>query len=53
MSRIFPEMAQEIIKVAGKMPDWEAGKVKGKEVDTFAKLSFTISQGRAKVSINK
>lgn len=53
IGRVFPEMAQEIIKVAEKMPDWEAGKAKGKEVDTYAKLSFTISQGRAKVSINK
>jgi hypothetical protein len=53
ISKVFPDMAQDIIKVGEKMPDWEAGKAKDKEVDTYAKLSFTISQGRAKVSMKK
>jgi hypothetical protein len=47
IGRVFPEMAQNIINVARKMPDWNAGKAKGKAVDTRAKLSFTSAQGRA------
>ena len=50
LGKVFPEMAQEIIKVAEKMPDWKAGEAKGKAVDTVVRLSFTISQGKAKVS---
>jgi len=46
----FPEMAQKIIEVAQKMPDWNAGKSQDKTVDARTKLFFTISQGRAKVS---
>ena len=53
IGRVFPNMAQAIIDVAQKMPDWTPGKAKRKTVDTRSRLSFTISQGRAKVSINK
>ena len=53
IGRVFPEMAQSIIDVAQKMPDWAPGKAKGKTVDARTRLSFTISQGRTKVSINK
>jgi hypothetical protein len=50
LSPAAPELAQEILKVAEQMPDWEAGQVKGKAVDAHTKLAFTVSQGRAKVS---
>ena len=50
LSPAAPEVAQEILKIAEKMPDWVDGKVKGNAVDTVTKLAFTISQGKAKVS---
>lgn len=50
IGRVFPEMAQNIINVAQKMPNWNAGKSKGKTVDTRTKLFFTIAQGHAKAS---
>ena len=53
IGRVFPELAQTIIDVAQKMPERNPGKAKGKTVDTRSRLSFTISQGRAKVSISK
>src|SRR5688500_14636264 len=49
IGKILPETAQQIIEVAEKMPDWEAGKVKDKPVDTIIRLTFTIMQGKAKV----
>ena len=50
LSPAVPELAQEILKVAEQMPDWEAGQAKGKAVDSHTKLAFTVSQGRVKVS---
>ena len=50
LSPAAPELAEEILKAAQQMPDWEAGQVKGKSVDAHTKLAFTVSQGRAKVS---
>lgn len=49
LSPAAPELAQEILKVAELMPDWEAGQTNGIAVETHTKLVFTVSQGRAKV----
>lgn len=50
LSPAAPELAKQVLAVAQKMPDWEAGKVKGASVDVIDKLAFTISGGKAKVS---
>jgi len=51
LSPAAPEIGAAIAGVVEKLPEWEPGTAAGTPVDTLTKLSFTVSQGRAKVSL--
>jgi hypothetical protein len=51
LSRAAPEIAAAIVKEVAALSAWEPGKAAGDAVDTLTKLTFTVSRGRAKVSL--
>jgi len=53
LGTVVPEIAELLMKAAKDMPRWIPGTISGKPVNTISVITFTISQGKARLSIKK